>query len=485
MVDLKVKCTVVVVSLITILCSIEVSGSQYTPEGLYDPEYFTLANGLDVVLKQRTVTHNAAIRLSVKVGQYDFECGRQEVPHFLEHLLFTGTSQHSETELDALIEENGGSWNAGTGSERTDYEIDIYSQNVLLALDVLHEIITDSQITEENVERSRDIIHREAEGKPSRLRQVLYRRGIGRSAVDNALLTMFPDSNIQCPALETADKINRNDILEVLEKYYVPTNMLLAIVGEYDRDALMERINATFGTLKGKSLERNPLKIPGYFRSGPAEVSGTLSPLLDSDANAGLAFRTEGYLSRDFHVLNVIEWYLYNRLYNSLRVEKGLSYSPSTDYIPDTGFGAFVLTADVEVDDIDRALEQFQYEIDILKSGRTERDEIEKTKKKILLSLVQGYESNSDIADYYVTKHHEFIHFGKLINHEDRIEHITADDIQTVSARYFTDERSIILKSTPTLTYTQFYILIIAVLILLLLVIIHYARKIRRQRAAV
>lgn len=50
------------------LCS-DASGSQYTPEGLYDPEYVTLNNGLDVVLKKRDVTHNVSIRLAMDINK--------------------------------------------------------------------------------------------------------------------------------------------------------------------------------------------------------------------------------------------------------------------------------------------------------------------------------------------------------------------------------------------------------------------------------
>jgi predicted Zn-dependent peptidase len=223
-------------TLLFLFLSTNASGSQYTPKGLYDPEYVTLKNGLDVVLKKRDVNHNVSVRLVVNVGQIDFPCGRKEQPHFLEHLLFTGTSQHSESELEALMEEHGGSWNASTENEKTIYKVDIYSPNSLFALDLLYEIFTDSQISAENVELSRDIIHRESGGNPSVLRKWLYRHGIGRNAYMNAYLEMFPEGNVVCPSLQTAEGITRDDIIETFDQYYVPNNMQLVIVGEFDRE---------------------------------------------------------------------------------------------------------------------------------------------------------------------------------------------------------------------------------------------------------
>ena len=472
-----------IVALVIFLYSLEVSGSQYTPKGLYDPEYFTLPNGLDVVLKHRDVTHNTAIRLSVKVGQLDFECGRQEVPHFLEHLLFTGTSQHSQAELEALIEEHGGYWNAYTKAERTDYEIDIYSIHALLAIDVLHEIITDSQMMPSDVARTRDIIHRELGGKPSKVKEWLYRRGIVRDAMDNAFLKMFPNSNVVCPKLQTADHINRKNVLDVFNRYYVPNNMLLVIVGEFDRTALMEKIKATFGMLQPKELKNGHREPPEYYRSGPSVSSGNLSPVFDSGANLGLAFRTDGNLSPDRHPLLIIDEYLGTRLFNTLRVAWGLSYGPQSTHITYDTFGVFLLSTDVDTDDIDTALGHFYEEIDILRKGEISNDEIEKAKKRILLSWVQGFESNSDIADYYLSKHHELTRYGRLINHEEKLERITPDDVKAVARLYFDDSTSVIIKDTPTFSDTQLFALVSLLILAALFIMYRIFRRLRARRA--
>jgi predicted Zn-dependent peptidase len=109
------------------------------------------------------------------VGQHDFGCGWQETPHFLEHLLFTGTSRYTEVGLDELIEQHGGDWNAYTYSEDTVYTLDIYGKYALPGLDVLHQIMTDSLLSAEDVETSRGIVEREAGGRPSAIQQWMRR----------------------------------------------------------------------------------------------------------------------------------------------------------------------------------------------------------------------------------------------------------------------------------------------------------------------
>ena len=73
------------------------------PPGLYEVDHRLLDNGLRVILKPRSGAHTVALRVVVGIGQHDYDCGWQEIPHFLEHLLFAGTSRHSEAELDELV----------------------------------------------------------------------------------------------------------------------------------------------------------------------------------------------------------------------------------------------------------------------------------------------------------------------------------------------------------------------------------------------
>lgn len=86
-----------------------VSAGAFTPFGLYEPQITTLGNGLRVVLNPRNHAHNVAFRLVVNIGAWNFPCGQREIPHFLEHLLFAGTSKHSEAELESLVKSHGGS----------------------------------------------------------------------------------------------------------------------------------------------------------------------------------------------------------------------------------------------------------------------------------------------------------------------------------------------------------------------------------------
>ena len=457
-------------------CSNLLYAGKYSPPGLYDVEHITLDNGMDVILKPRPGAHTFSLRVWVGVGTQDFPCDRQETPHFLEHLLFTGTSEHSEAELEHLVADHGGYWNAITGVENTTYTMDIYSKYAIFAVDTLYEIITDSTITPENVEITRDIIHRESGGEPSKIRRWFTKQGFGINATIKAVRQLVPDTNLVCEQLVTATDISRDDIIQTYEKYYVPGNMALIVVGDFDRQQIVEQIQRTFGRMKAKPL---PDRIePGSEKTASYDsVTGTFSPLLSEDANIGIMYRLPGYWSDDNYPKMVIEDYLHFKVSEIIRIERGLAYAPDTWSYSTSQFGLFGVSADVNIEDIDDALLLIKQEMKKLEDNSIDNALLEKSKLKILLQSVQGYESNKGIADYYASQYVLFRKNRYFENVEEKIEAVTLDDINRVIKEYLTEEKSVTIYETPTLTHTQFYVLISIIVVgLILLVLVVYMR---------
>ena len=449
-----------------VLCMGNSLASEYSPPGIYDVEHYVLNNGLRVILKPRNSARSVAFRLVVGVGQNDYDCDRQETPHFLEHLLFTGTSRHSETELDEMVEQHGGYWNAFTGVEETIYELDIYSRYAGVGLEVLYEILSDSLLSAEDVEISRGIIEREAGGRPSAIEQWMLRHDIGRSATEKALRKMFPGSNYICNNIEASAYITRDNILGAFNTYYVPGNMTLIVVGDFDVDEMRYAIKKTFGTLLEKVLPERPFRVPPLSDEF-GEVENTLHPILGSDAGIGMVFRSIGLTSDDYYAFYVLESYLNARMYESIRVKNGLAYSPASDLVARRDYGAFMLYADVELGTQDQVLGLMRKEIKRLHMP-LDAEIVEQTKKKLLLQMVQGFESNSEVADYYAYSVFEYESNGGLVDQEARIEEVTVDDLQRVATKYLPLSKAIVVHEVPTLTYVQFY----KVLTLLVLVVI-------------
>lgn len=87
--------------------SSSITAEVYSPAGMYDLERLDLPNGFTILTKKRDHAPNVSIRLVVGVGFDDFDCRDEELPHLIEHLMFSGTSNFSETDIEQLLDSWG------------------------------------------------------------------------------------------------------------------------------------------------------------------------------------------------------------------------------------------------------------------------------------------------------------------------------------------------------------------------------------------
>ena len=235
----------------------------------------------------------------------------------------------------------------------------------------------------------------------------------------------------------------------------MPGNMTLVVVGDFDIDKMRLAILSSFGTLPAELLPERLFRVPpppSVFN----EVQSTLEPILGSDAEVGMVFRTVGMTSADYYTFYVLQSYLDTRLYESLRIEEGLAYSPESEIGALRDYGVLVVHADVELKAQDRVLGLMQKEIERLQMP-LDADTVEQVKRKLLLQMVQGYESNSELADYYAASVFEYETSGELIDQEARIEQVSVDDLHRVAMQYLSMDRAVVFREVPTLTYARFY----------------------------
>ena len=280
--------------------------------------------------------------------------------------------------------------------------------------------------------------------------------------------------------LEEVAEITRDDILDAYNTYYVPGNMALVVVGDFSVDAMRQAISKTFGALPPGQLPERPFRVPPPPREFDA-VQSTLQPVLGSEAEVGMAFRTVGVTSDDYHPLFVLRSYLDSRLYETVRIEDGLAYSPVSEGGALREYGVMLVYADVELDAQDRVLDIMQREIERLQAA-LDPETVEQVKRKILLQMVQGYESNSELADYYAHSVSEYETSGGLLDHEARVEQVTADDLNRVATQYLSLDRAVVFRELPALSYSRFY-MAMALLVLVVLAAISTVlyRRYRKQ----
>lgn len=466
-------------ALMVLLVMDDAAAGQYSAPGLYEVKHTVLDNGLHVITKQRDVSRNVSILLNVNVGFDHFDCAKRETPHFLEHLLFTGTRTHDEYALARWIEDAGGRANAYTTRRNTAYTVTIYRDNLHTALTYLHEIMTQSLLSENDVRKTRDIINRERGGDTSSLRMALYENGMGKSGMKKA----YEQVGVGCPNLINANTVTREDVQHAFNAYYHPANMELIVVGDFDETELSAAINDTLGQMTQGPAASDPVLVQQPQRVSSAHYfESTLSPVVGTEESVGVSYFGPGERNLDIYPLRVLEAYLHQRVFKAVRIDGAYSYAPSVYLMELEELSLLDLGADVEVGMSETVLGVLENEVSQFLGGDVNREEFDSIKQGLLYEYAVGFETNDDIAGHYVSKMWEIKEYGRFIDGADLMEKASLDDVRTVASRYFPGEGKLVYVDKPTVTYTQLFIVLAVSLgmVAVLLLFVFRRRLVRR-----
>lgn len=208
--------------------------SGFVPEDLYQARTVTYGNGFRVIMNPRRVGRSVALRLVIDVGSLDFRCAERELPHLAEHLMFSGTGQLDESDLDGIMAALGATWNAFTLPFRTEYQVDVYAGNALDALDVLFMMFSETHLTPERVANAQAVVQAESGGAPGMVRDLMHRFGIGDAAIEAAYREFVPDSRAFCDEPPRADHLGIAEVADFITTHHLPEAMSLVAVGDFD-----------------------------------------------------------------------------------------------------------------------------------------------------------------------------------------------------------------------------------------------------------
>ena len=236
-----------------------------TSSSFANPLRETLSNGLEVFVLENPGTASLSVDLWVRAGSRYESSKNNGISHFVEHLLFKGTSKRTAKDISRQIAAVGGSMNASTHWEYTQLHISLLPQHLGLALEILADVAQDSLMTEEMIAKERKVVLEEISlaniYPPSYVLNIVSR-------------TLFPECPLGlpiCGTKETVQGIQRNDLIEFYKRYYVPNNGFLTVVGNVDPRAAQAMIEEKFNAWpKGHCLSDSLL--PPLRQSKQKEV---------------------------------------------------------------------------------------------------------------------------------------------------------------------------------------------------------------------
>ncbi|WP_349735880.1 M16 family metallopeptidase [Pseudomonas jessenii] len=360
----------------------------------FQVEGYTLRNGLQLLLKPGTDHGHVAIRLVVGVGLDDFKCEEKELPHLLEHLLFSGIDASGEGGLEESMQALGGEWNAFTSNADTTFVIEAPAKNQRKVLDLLLALLTQTRFDDSAIKAAKQVVEREDGGHYSHLQRWLDRQDLGHTASNQLAVEL----GLKCPERAQVDDLTREQLEQVRKDWYAPNNMTLIVVGDLDKllPAYLER---EYGALEAITPGEHP-PLPQIQASATHERTLTHS-LVGNGAK--LHWLVPEPVLEDGHdeTFDLLKDYLDWALYRQLRLAHGLSYGPWAEREVFGGVGFMSLNADLERDavaDAEQVLEDLK--AGLLKDGLN-ADTFNRLKQAAIARQAWAVQGNSALADYY------------------------------------------------------------------------------------
>jgi len=221
-----------------------------------------LTNGLTVLLVSDPKTDKAAAALTVYRGMYDDPEGRGGLAHFLEHMLFLGTAKYPQVEdYQTFITTHGGTYNAYTSSDHTNFFFDVRPDYFEGALDRFAQFFISPTFDAAYVEREKNAVNSEYQ---LYLKDDNWRSNAVNKEVFNPA---HPGAKFNVGSLDTLKGDVRTDLVTFYQTHYSADQMALVVLGNQSLDELDSWVTAMFSAVPRRAINKpatiGPLYAPG------------------------------------------------------------------------------------------------------------------------------------------------------------------------------------------------------------------------------
>jgi zinc protease len=379
-----------------------------------------------------------------KVGSADEAPRKSGLAHFLEHLMFKGTSEVPDGQFSYIVARNGGSENAFTTYDNTAYYQSVARDRLELVMELEADRMTNLILSEADVETERQVILEER-----RMRVDNDPAAILGEQVRAAQFFIHPYGWPVIGWEHEIETLTHQDVIDFYKQHYAPNNAVLVVAGDITAEELRPLAEKYYGAIAATDVPERlrPQEPPQQAarrvvredaRAAQPSISITyLAPSYNQDGG-DVAFALDA-------LAEVLAGSTTSRLYRELVVEQGVAVSAGAwyngDNLDDGRFGFWIVPAmDVAVEDAEAAM---RAEIDRLLADGVTEAELERVKQRIRANLIYARDSVAGIARWYGSMLTTGLTTDDIEAWPDRIEAVTVDQINAAARQVLVDDTSV------------------------------------------
>ena len=392
-------------------------------------ETTTLPNGV------RIITETMAHVRSVSVGIWIGSGSRRESPeqngvsHFIEHMLFKGTTHRTAEDIARSVDSIGGNLDAFTAKELVCFNTKVLDEHLSLAWDVIADLVLNPLFRPEDIEKEKGVILEEIKmeaDSPDYLVHEIFSSNF------------WKDHPLGKPILgtrETVKKFDSDGIRRYYSDVYAPGNLIVTAAGNLTHKRLVDLVRE-------------------HFESLPPGTAGKPDPV--PNTHARIALRNKKALEQVHVCLGVPSYplphqerfacYVLNtllgggmssRLFQNIRERQGLAYAVFSELNPYRDTGCLSIYAGTSIESARKVVESIMNEFRQLKEEVISDEELRRAKDHLKGSLMLSLESTASRMSNLARQEMYFGKFFTLDELVESIEAVSADDVQRIAQTFF------------------------------------------------
>ena len=394
----------------------------------------TLQNGLRIIHLPST-SPVVYCGIGIRAGARQEAAGEEGLAHFCEHTTFKGTKRRSSIQILNCLESVGGDLNAFTNKEDTVFYAAIQKEHFPRAVDLLTDIVFNSEYPQHEIEHEIDVICDEIESYNDSPAELIY------DEFENMLFQGHPLGHNILGTREQVQCFTSDDALRFTSRYYRPDNAIFFVYGDVNFNRLVKSLEVRCEKL---SLDSNVLQAA----SESSLPSSVLHPTSNTHHQAHVMLGCRAYSYDDPRRMPL---YLLNnilggpgmnaRLNLSLRERHGLVYTVESAMVSYSDTGCWSVYFGCDHHDVKRCLRLVHRELDRMTQHPLSGRQLDAAKRQLKGQLTIACDNREQFALDFAKN---FLHYGTGRDITDlllRIDAITAAQLQDVAQELFTPDR--------------------------------------------
>jgi len=393
-----------------------------------------LPNGLLVLTESIPHVRSVSMGVWIASGSRDESLALNGISHFVEHMVFKGTTSRSAQQFAREVDSIGGNLDAFTGKETVCFNIKVLDEHVVPALDLLTDLVLHPTFTPEDIAREQGVILEEIkmdEDNPDYLVHETFTQNFWKGdALGRPILG----------TVKTVSSFTQQIVFDFYAGRFTPRNMVFSAAGHLDHDTFVAQVAEQFSGLAASSespLVKHPAPATHAHITLKRKKSleqvqlclGMPAPPVDSPARYAV------------YLLNtMLGGGMSSRLFQTIREDRGLAYSIYSETNPFRDTGSLSIYAGTSVDKAPEVLRLTIEELRRLKEDTVPEAELKRAKDQLKSNIVLGLESSSSRMANLARQEMYFGRFFSVDEIIEQVEAIGSVDVQALARELFRPE---------------------------------------------